>query len=287
MIRQSSPRGYKAQMSSSAPSIVPPTKSVAPNMGPKNPPFRKIVRDFFDHAEMRRRWNVNDSIPWADVKERAVDEELVSILEAFYATEMYLPDYTSELLELNRNDHGLSWFLTNWSYEESKHSMAIEQWFLLSGARTEEQMDEFNGKLLANRWVKPFETSRRMLVYTVFQELATQVNYLNLAKLTGEAKDPALQKVLLFIASDEGNHHRLFVDCVLEHLKQDHTGTLADIAHVLSNFSMPAHDQIPGWEARGKAIERSGIYSGKQFVKRVMLPGLKRLGVNRRDLPRA
>ncbi len=250
-------------------------------------PFRKIYRDFFDHAEVKRRWNVNTSIPWDQVTDRAVDNQLVSILEAFYATEMFLPDYTSELLALNRNDHGLSWFLTNWCYEESKHSIAIEEWMLRSNARSKDQMDEFNGLLLAGRWQKPFETSRQMLIYTVFQELATQVNYLNLSKLTAEAGDPALQKILLLIASDEGNHHRLFVDCVLEHIAVDREGTLVDVAHVVKNFAMPAHDQIPGWEERGRAIESSGIYTGKQFVKRVMLPGLKRLGIDRRELPRA
>jgi len=260
--------------------------SVDRNAVPR-PNFREINRTFFDHAEAKRRWNVKTTIPWDKVSDRAVDDQLVTILEAFYATEMYLPDYTKELLELNRDDHGLCWFLTNWCYEESKHSMAIEDWMLRSNSRAKTQMDDFNEALLSNRWTKPFETSRQMLIYTVFQELATQVNYLNLSKLTAAAGDPALQKILLLIASDEGNHHRLFVDFVLEHIAIDREGTLKDVAHVLKNFSMPAHDQIPGWEARGKAIESSGIYTGKQFVKRVMLPGLQRLGINRRELPRA
>ena len=59
--------------------------------------FRALYRAFFDHAEKKRRWNVADGIPWDQVKQRAVDEDLVEILEAFYSVEMFLPDYASKL----------------------------------------------------------------------------------------------------------------------------------------------------------------------------------------------
>ncbi len=246
--------------------------------------YRDLYRKFFDSAEVKRRWNVRDGIPWDDIKYRAVDDELVDILEAFYATEMYLPDYTSELLALNRDNHGLAWFITNWGYEESKHSMAIEEWLVRSGRRTEKQMEQLNDTLLDAVWTKPFDTSRQMLVYTLFQELATQLNYLNLSKATAAAGDAALQRMLLLIASDEGCHHRMFVDCISHELAVDRAGTLADIGHVLRNFEMPAHDQIPDWERRGRLIVERGIYSDRQFVRRVMMPGLQRIGVDRKEL---
>lgn len=242
--------------------------------------FRGLYREYFDRAEAKRRWNVDDSIPWDQVQYKSVDEDLVDILEAFYATEMYLPDYTSKLLRLNRADQGLAWFVTNWGYEESKHSMAIEQWLLRSGRRTAQQMDRFNAALLDAEWELPFSTSRQMLIYALFQELATQLNYLNLSKVTAPAGDKALQRILLLIAGDEGNHHRAFVECIKMHITWDREATLRDIAHVLSNFEMPAHDQIPGWNRRGKLIEERGIYNNKIFIKRVMMPGLERLGLD-------
>jgi acyl-[acyl-carrier-protein] desaturase len=141
--------------------------------------------------------------------------------------------------------------------------------------------------LLAGRWELPFETSREMLVYTLLQELATQLSYINLSKLTAPAGDGALQRMLLLIASDEGSHHKMFASCLKVHLTTDRVGTLRDIAHVLQNFEMPAHDVIPDWPRRGAAIERHGVFGPRPFVRRVMLPALERIGVDRRELPRA
>ncbi len=253
--------------------------------GSEDRPFRRLYREFFDKAETKRRWNVTEDIPWDEVKFRAVDEDLVDILEAFYATEMYLPDYTSQLLQLNRSNQGMAWFIANWGYEESKHSLAIEEWLLRSGRRSDAQMHRFNDQLLSSQWTLPFDSSRKMIIYAMFQELATQLNYLNLSKVTAPVGDAALQKTLRLIASDEGVHHKMFVDCIKVHLELDRAGTVDDIANVLSNFEMPAHDEIPGWERLGKLIEARGIYSNKMFIRRVMLPALKRIGVDRRELP--
>jgi acyl-[acyl-carrier-protein] desaturase len=249
-----------------------------------NQAFRDLGRDFFDHAELKRRWNVTADIPWAEVKLRAVDEDLVDILEAFYCTEMYLPDYTARLLHLNRQNQGLAWFITNWGYEESKHSLVIEEWLVRSGRRTPQHMERLNEELLAGQWKLPFETSRQMLVYTLLQELATQLSYINLSKLTAPAGDGALQRMLLLIAGDEGSHHRMFASCLKVHLASDRAGTLGDIAHVLQNFEMPAHDVIPDWARRGALIERHQVFGARPFVRRVMLPALEHIGVDRREL---
>ena len=246
--------------------------------------FRGIYRAFFDHAEKKRRWNVVDGIPWDEVKLRAVDEDLVEILEAFYSVEMYLPDYSSKLIALNRQNHGMAWFLTNWCYEESKHSMAIEEWLIRSGRRTPQEMERLNDRLLGAEWELPFSTGRRMMIYSMFQELATQLNYVNLSKLTAPAGDAALQRLILLVASDEGCHHRMFVDCVKEYMRIDRAGTVDDIAFVLQHFEMPAHDLIPDWTRKGEMIERHRIYGGRQFVTRVLLPTLQRLGLDRKEL---
>ncbi len=246
--------------------------------------FRGLYRAFFDHAEKKRRWSVVDGIPWDQVKHQAVDEDLVEILEAFYSVEMYLPDYSSKLIALNRQNHGLAWFFTSWCYEESKHSMAIEEWMIRSGRRTPQQMEQLNDRLLSVEWDLPFSTSRQMMIYSMFQELATQLNYVNLSKITAAAGDQALQKLILLIASDEGVHHHMFADCVREHLEHDRGGTVDDVAFVLQHFAMPAHHLIPDWARKGEMIERHRVFGGKQFVTRVLVPTLKSIGIDRKEL---
>lgn len=243
-----------------------------------------MYASFFDTAEERRRWNVRHDIPWDATPGAAVDPELAEVLVAFYATEMFLPDYTSKLLALNRDNQGLAWFLTNWGYEESKHSLAIEEWLLRSGHRSPDDMETLNASLLRNEWMLPFETSRQMLVYTVFQERATQLNYLNLAKASADAEDPALAKLLRLIAGDEGVHHGHFVACVRHHLELDRAGTLRDIGFVLANFRMPISEEIPGWERHQDLVRKHGIYSDRMFVTSVMLPSIKKLRVDRAEL---
>lgn len=247
-------------------------------------PLRTLYDQFFDRAEVKRRWNLRTDIPWGQLRPGAVHEEHAAILEAFYATEMFLPDYTARLMELNRRDQGLAWFLSNWSYEESKHSLALEEWLVRSGHRTREQMAEYNARLLARRWELPFETSRQMLVYTVLQERATQLNYLRLARACHDAKDPALHRILKLIAGDEGVHHGHFIACVRHHLDRDRSGTVADIEHVLRNFRMPISDEIPGWQRHQVLVAKHEIYSNRSFVQDVMHPSLKRLAVTRAEL---
>ena len=247
--------------------------------------FFAKYKEFFDHAEEKRRWNLQIDIPWADVKRTdAVGEDLVSIIESFWAVEMYIPDYAAKLTRMFRRNRGFAWFQLNWGYEESKHSRAIEEWLIRSGHRREKQVEEYAERLLQNEWNTPFDTPRRMFMYTMIQELATQVNYLGLQKLCRDARDPALDKALLLIAGDEGNHHRFFADMVKIFLTDDRTATLEDFAYVLSKFEMPAHHAIPNWERYGKLIEASGIYNGRVFVRRVLFPIMERLGITREEL---
>ncbi len=249
--------------------------------------FYSLYKEFFDHAEDKRRWNMAKDIPWADVKKEAIGEDFVAIVEAFYAVEMFLPDYNKKLIEMYRPSRGFSWFQFNWGYEESKHSRTLEEWLVRSGHRTEKQMEELADRLLSKEWNTPHDTPRRMFLYTTFQELATQVNYLGLEKICRDAKDTALSKALLFIAADEGNHHRFFADVVKLYMEEDRIGTLQDFAYVLSKFEMPAHHIIPNWSRYGKLIEESGIYTGKVFVRRVLFPTMERLGITRDEMKEA
>jgi acyl-[acyl-carrier-protein] desaturase len=249
--------------------------------------FYDQYKAFFDHAEDKRRWNLANDIPWADVKQGAVGEDLVSIVEAFWAVEMFIPDYNAKILSQFRKTRGFAWFQLNWGYEESKHSRALEEWLLRSGHRTEKQVDEMADRLFQKEWEMPHKDPRKMFLYTTFQELATQVNYLGLEKLCRDSKDPALSKALLLIAADEGNHHRFFCDVTKSFLEEDRAGTLEDFAYVLQHFEMPAHTLIPNWSRYGDLIEKSGMYTGKVFVRRVLFPVMERLGITKDELKTA
>lgn len=245
--------------------------------------FYELYLEFFNRAEAERRWNIQKDIPW-EKSNPAVSDDIALIVESFMAVELYLPDYTSKILELVRQSRGRAWFQANWGYEESKHSLALEQWLLRSGKRTRRELDEFADQVLAREWNLPFETPRQMMVYTTFQELSTGLNYKNLRRRALEQNDIALATALSFIARDESAHYQFFQDGVKLYLKEDRDATLEDIQYVLSLFRMPAHDLIPDWEHRGQAIIGQKIFSDRIFFREIMRPILSVLGTSRQEL---
>ncbi|MSQ15383.1 MAG: hypothetical protein EXR50_05925 [Dehalococcoidia bacterium] len=243
----------------------------------------ELYLDYFRHAEDNRRWNIERDIPWDQINPN-MSEKVAFILEGFTAVEMYLPDYTSKSLQMVRASRGRAWFQANWGYEESKHSMVFEEWLVRSGKRTLKGVREYADTLLGKEWDLPIETPQQMIVYTMFQELATQLNYRKLRLLAKEEGDPALDTALHFVGRDEAAHHKFFKDGVKLLLEYERDKTLEDIQHVAGEFKMPALTLIPDWQTYEDAIYGAGIFSPKIYLKEVLLPTLKSIGVTRAEL---
>lgn len=245
--------------------------------------FFELYKEFFNRAESERRWNIQKDIPW-DKANGQVRDEIALIVESFMAVELYLPDYTSKILDLVRQSRGRAWFQANWGYEESKHSLALEEWLLHSKKRSPAEIDDFTQAVLSKKWELPYETPRQMMVYTTFQELSTGLNYRNLRRKAIEENDTALSTALSFIARDESAHYQFFQDGLKLYLKEDRDGTLEDIKKVITSFRMPAQDLIPNWEVRGKTIIGEKVFSDRIFFKDIMKPILSLLGTSRDEL---
>ena len=64
-----------------------------------------------------------------------------------------------------RAPFGQAWFMANWAYEESKHTIALMEYLMRSGKRTEEQMWDLQHRVFQHQWQLPFTTSRQMTIY--------------------------------------------------------------------------------------------------------------------------
>src|SRR5262245_3519066 len=202
---------------------------------------------YFHNAEEHRRWNLVQDIPWTTAK-RHTDESIALIVESFMAVEMYLPDYTSKLLHLVRSSRGRAWFQANWGYEESKHSLALEMWLMKSGAKTEEEMREFQEDVLASEWRLPYDMPLEMILYTCFQEVATALDYRRLKRQEEASHVPGLQQVLTLLSRDEVGHFEFFKNGAKLFLEQDRGRVLDGLNVVIKTFQMPAQALIPGWK---------------------------------------
>jgi acyl-[acyl-carrier-protein] desaturase len=247
--------------------------------------MRSLYRDFFDRAERKRRWSLAEDIPWGEVN-RSMDPAVADVVESFCAVELYLPDYISKALPLIRRNPGWAWFHANWGYEESKHSLALGDWLLRSGLRSDEQMADLEGQVFAHEWNLPHDSACGMLIYAMVQELATFVHYRNLRQRVDEQGDGALSKLLGLIAVDERAHHTFYRRVVGLFLEMDRPGTLEQLRRVLHGFAMPAVHMLADSRQRLEQIKSLRVFDEAAYMDEVYHPVLESLGVQRRELRR-
>jgi len=111
-----------------------------------------LFRDFVTKAEKKRRWFLED-IPWDRTNPR-MPPAIVSIVESFTVVELYVPDYVALALPMIRENRAWSAIHLNWGYEETKHSIALEDWLVRAGHRTEEQLLELKGRVFEKTWTR-------------------------------------------------------------------------------------------------------------------------------------
>jgi acyl-[acyl-carrier-protein] desaturase len=243
-------------------------------------------RDFFDLAERRRRWSLADDVPWGQCN-RSLNPAVADVVQTFCAVELYLPDYLAKGFPMIRANRGRSWSLAAWGYEESKHSMVLEDWLLKSGMRTDEQVADMHREVFSHEWDLPYDNSCGMLIYTVFQELATRIHYTRLVEVVRrEGGCPALEKALTLIAVDEAAHADFFRRLVTEYLKYDRPGTLEQIRRVMTTFSMPAVHMLADGMQRISEVRRLELFNEEICHLQVFEPTLAKWGVQRSELRR-
>lgn len=244
-----------------------------------------LFRDFFDLAERKRRWRVADDIPW-DQCNPSLTTIVADVIETFCAVELYLPDYSAKILPQVRHCKSRSWFYANWGYEESKHSLALGDWLLKSGHRSEEYMTDLEEKVFAREWNLPQDNHLGMLVYAMVQEEATFINYRNLRKRCEElGGDPALEKLLHLMAIDEKAHHSFFRDCLRLYMSFDRPTVIEQMRRVMNDFQMPAiHDLLDESKKRIAAIRSLELFDQDIYYREVYLPVIESLGVTRQEM---
>jgi acyl-[acyl-carrier-protein] desaturase len=248
--------------------------------------LHRLFRDFFDRAEEKRRWSIRDSVPWEECN-RSLNPALADIVETFCAVELYLPDYLAKLIMQVRANRGRAWFLANWGYEEAKHSLALEDWLLKSGQRSDERIADMHREVFSHEWQLPHDSARGMLCYAMFQELATQMHYVNLRScVRAEGGCPALEKVLTLVAADEAAHADFFFKCVAIYLEHDREETLEQLRRVGNAFRMPAVHMLADGAVRQNEVRRFKIFDEEVWYHHVLEPALTRLGLTRHDLRR-
>jgi acyl-[acyl-carrier-protein] desaturase len=244
----------------------------------------RLYRAYFEHAEKKRRWSLTDHVPW-DRCNRSLDPAIGDVVQTFCSVELFLPDYLGKLLPQVRAVRGRAWFLVNWGYEESKHSLALGDWLLRSGQRSDGQMADLESELFRHEWNLPHDSGLGMVCYTMFQELATWVHYKNLRRVVADhGGDPALDRVLQLLSVDERAHYDFFVRLVRLYLETDRSKTVEQLRRVVDTFEMPALFMFADSRQRVEAVRSLRIFDKRIFLCQVVKPALADLGLSRFDL---
>ena len=252
--------------------------------------FSGLYRWYVARSQKMRNWNPDDSFEWGKLRQDH-SADVIQLIEGFFAVEQYTPDYTSEILQIVRRSNGRSNFQLRWGAEEERHANTWENALLFSRGRSVEQIEHYKWQLRENAWTLPWEDPLHMMLYTVFQERATQINYLNFAKIArgesgnpayAEDADPVLARACTLLAVDEAAHYAFFLEGARLYLYYQPEETLQAIHDVVTHFAMPAQDVIPNWEVVAENIYRAGVYGPRVFQRDVIAPVFDNLTVTGR-----
>lgn len=247
----------------------------------------RLYRWYVDRSQRTRNWSPDRDIDWKSTRQDH-SEELDTILRGFFAVEQYVPDYASKLTNLTRESYGRSHFQLRWGAEEEKHATLWMNACIASGKHTWKKMMEYAEQLRGREWHLPWEDPMHMTFYTIFQERATQINYLNTAVIvSGQSDkpefandaDPVLLKACKVIAVDEAAHYNFFLEAGRLFLYYFPAEALEAINNVLSHFAMPAGSIIPDYSKFSETVWRAGVYGPREYAKDVIQVALNNLGI--------
>jgi acyl-[acyl-carrier-protein] desaturase len=250
--------------------------------------FLALYRWYVDRSQALRNWSPDRDVLWKNIRQDH-SYEVNRILEGFFAVEQYVPDYVEDVVNLIRRSHGRSHFQIRWGSEEAKHADLWHNACLFSRFRSPDWLRNYMGELRQNQWTLPWEGDpMRMIFYTVFQERATQINYLGMGVIAkGQSKvegfkdsaDPVLVQASRLIAIDEAAHYNFFLEGARLFLYYYPAQALEAMHDVIKYFSMPAGGIIPDYDEFSTIVHKAGIYGPREHAKDVIQVALNNLGM--------
>lgn len=241
---------------------------------------------FFERAERERRWSVAEDVPWSSAPPASPpSDELALRVETFFLAKALAPAQLARDAALAATSPAVAAHLAGWAYEASKHAVAFGEWLVRRRARTRGELLDLARRAGA-RAAAPIATLAVGVAYgSLLLETATFVLHARHREHAVRAGDGALVVLHDFAARDELAHARFHEAVVRRHLAVDRAAVLAEMTRVLGGFEMPGASAVPDWGQRVASFAAMGFDRGA-FVRRVYLPTLRRLRVDRRELIR-
>lgn len=255
--------------------------------------LEKNIDSFVDRFLMpiEKIWQPTDFLPNSqqdsfieEVKEiqelsKELDDDFWVVLVGDTITEEALPTYESWLLDLDgvtqQPDNGWAKWIRAWTAEENRHGDVLNKYLYLSGRVNMREVEVSTQHLIADGFdIGTATDPYKNFVYTSFQELATYVSHLNVAKIAKKKGHKALAKMSRIIAGDEMRHHLAYTEFVKEIFKIDSSEMMLAFQHMMKHkIVMPAMHLRESFGEKGSLFDdfstvaqRIGVYTGFDYV---------------------
>lgn len=171
----------------------------------------------YDRLE-RARWDFKD-IDYSAVDKTRIDEALIHDIKHICLTEVGSIPATAMFMRDFRHDIDFQRFIAVWSFEEGKHSLALQRWLEVAGVELEEsEMARVNIEFEPAPWIET-------LTMHFLGEQRLGLWYGAFAGIAPGAKDrpmhePVLRQILELMAQDEWRHAGAYFAFLKEAVKE-------------------------------------------------------------------
>lgn len=197
-----------------------------------------IFSELYDRLE-RARWDMS-SIPFDQIDKTKVDSDMIHDIKHITLTELGSLPATKMFIRDFSHDTDFQRFINVWSFEEGKHSLALQRWLEKVGVELKEpEMDRINIDFETAPWIETltmhFLGEQRLgMWYAGFSGIGPG------AKSESEIlQEPVLRHILKLMAQDEWRH----AGCYFAFLKE----AVAGKKEMLENIG-----KMSMWMLRGR-----------------------------------
>ncbi|MBN4085061.1 acyl-ACP desaturase [Flavobacteriaceae bacterium AH-315-B10] len=216
-----------------------------------------------------------------EIRELAKDlpYDLWVVLIGDMITEEALPTYESWLMDVEGIDqverNGWSKWIRQWTAEENRHGDVLNKYLYLSGRVNMKEIERTTQYLIADGFdIGTDRDPYKNFVYTSFQELATYVSHIRVAKFAKEKGNKQLAKMCKIIAGDEMRHHHAYSEFVERIFEVDPSQMMMAFYYMMKKkITMPAgflresgNKISTAFEEFSNTAQRIGVYTSKDYI---------------------